>query len=148
MLIFSSFIFFSSLIIFKGYKFVACPHISKNNTYLNMISMAHFVRLFFYRQTLIRRLIYGGPLSTMGRSVPSFQTDVDLGGARGSKIQSVLQMLLMDHSWLFLSFNLRKYPQQDPEPCRNQPIDLLCKSIDWFPHNTILCQKYLQADLN
>ena len=42
----------------------------------------------------------------------------------------------------------RKYPQQNPEPYRNQPINLLCKSIDWFPHNTILCQKYLQADLN
>ena len=109
MLIFSSFIFFSSLIIFKGYKLVAWSHISKNNTYLNMISMAHFVRLCFYIQTLTRRLIYGGPLSTMGRSVTSFQTDVDLGGAKGSKIQSVLQMLLMDHSWIFLSFNLLPY---------------------------------------
>ena len=42
----------------------------------------------------------------------------------------------------------RKYPQQNPEPYRNQPINFLCKSIDWFPHNTILCQKHLQADLN
>ena len=109
MLIFSSFIFFSSLIIFKGYKFVACPNISKNNTYLNMISMAHFVRLCSYIQTLTRRLIYGCPLSTMGRSVTSFQTAVDLVGGRGSKIQSVLKMLLMDHSWLFLSFNLLPY---------------------------------------
>ena len=95
MLIFSSFIIFSSLIIFKGYKFVACPNISKNNTYLNMISMAHFVRLCSYIQTLTRRLIYGCPLSTMGRSVTSFQTAVDLVGGRGSKIQSVLKMLLM-----------------------------------------------------
>ena len=42
----------------------------------------------------------------------------------------------------------RKYPQQNPEPYRNQPINLLCKSIDWFPHNTSLYQRYLQADLN
>ena len=42
----------------------------------------------------------------------------------------------------------RKYPLQNPEPYRNQPISFLCKSIDCFPHNTILCQKHLQADLN
>ena len=41
-----------------------------------------------------------------------------------------------------------KYPQQNLELYRNQPINLLCKSIDWFPHNTSLYQRYLQADLN
>ena len=42
----------------------------------------------------------------------------------------------------------RKYPQQNPKPYRNQPINLLCKSVDSFPHNTSLYQRYLQADLN
>ena len=45
-------------------------------------------------------------------------------------------------------WSARKYPEQNPEPNRNQPMSLLCKSIDWFPHNTSLYQRYLQADLN
>ena len=41
-----------------------------------------------------------------------------------------------------------KYHQQNPEPYRNQPINSLCKSIDWFPHNTNLYQRYLQTDFS
>ena len=48
----------------------------------------------------------------------------------------------------FMLQSAQKYLQQNPEPYRNQPINLFCKSIDWFPHNTSLCQRYLQADLN
>ena len=44
--------------------------------------------------------------------------------------------------------SVRKYSQQNPEPYRNQPINLLWKSIDLFPHNTTLYQRYLQTDLN
>ena len=44
--------------------------------------------------------------------------------------------------------SVRKYPQQNLEPCRNQLINLLCKLTDWFPHNTSLYQRYLQANFN
>ena len=47
-----------------------------------------------------------------------------------------------------LLYSVRKYPQQNPEPYRNQQINLLCKSNDWFPHNTSLYQRYLQTDFN
>ena len=46
------------------------------------------------------------------------------------------------------SENCSKIPPQNPELDRNQLINLLCKSIDWFLHNTSLYQRYLQADLN
>ena len=42
----------------------------------------------------------------------------------------------------------RKYPRENPEPYRNQPINSSCKSIVWSPHNTSLHQRYLQADHN
>ena len=41
-----------------------------------------------------------------------------------------------------------KYTQQNLEPHRNQSISLLCKSIDWFLHNSSLYQRYLQTDFN
>ena len=44
--------------------------------------------------------------------------------------------------------SVRKYPQQNTEPYRNQPNNSLCKSIDWFPQNTRLYQRYLQKDFN
>ena len=44
--------------------------------------------------------------------------------------------------------SVRKYPQQNLKPCRNQQINLLCKSIDWFLQNTSLYQRYLQANFN
>ena len=44
--------------------------------------------------------------------------------------------------------SVRKNCQQNPEPYRNQSINLLCKSIDWFPQNTSLYQRYLQANRN
>ena len=28
-----------------------------------------------------------------------------------------------------------EYPQQNPETYRNEPINLLFKSVDWFLHN-------------
>ena len=44
--------------------------------------------------------------------------------------------------------SVQKYPQQNLEPYRNQPNNLLRKSIDWFSHNTSLYQRYLRADFN
>ena len=57
-------------------------------------------------------------------------------------MQWLLQRLKLCHSlW-------ENTPQKNTESYRNQSISLLCKSSDSFPHNTSLCQRYLQKDFN
>ena len=41
-----------------------------------------------------------------------------------------------------------KYTQKNPESYRSQPISLIWKSHDWFPHNASLYQRYLKTDFN
>ena len=45
------------------------------------------------------------------------------------------------HFAMDASENYSKIPPQNPELDRNQLINLLCKSIDWFLHNTSLYRK-------